>query len=202
MPTKVYLVKAMVFPLVMYGCESSEELMLLNCVCCCESPLDSKGIQPVHRRGNQSWVFIGRTDAEVETPILWPPDAKSWLIWKDPDAGKDWGQEKGMIEDEMVGWHHRLNGHRFVWTAGVGDGQEGLACCSSWGRRVGHDWATELNWLNWECIFNLSQLGFKWLYTVSCKYVYSSRLPFLLPQSFCCCHTSSLYVINPMVYYF
>ena len=79
-----------------------------------ESPLDSKEIQPVHSKGNQSWVFIGRTDAEADTPILWPPDAKNWLIWKDPDAGNDWRQEeKGMTEDEMVGWHHRINGHEF-----------------------------------------------------------------------------------------
>ena len=97
-----------------------------------ESPLDCKEIQPVHPKGNQSWVFIGRTDVEAETPILWPPDAKSWLIWKDPDAGKDWGQEeKGTTEDEMVGWHHQLNGHEFGWTLGVGEGQGGLVCCSS-----------------------------------------------------------------------
>ena len=111
-----------------------------------ETPLDCKEIQPVHPKGDQSWVFIGGTDVEAETPVLWPPDVKSWFIWKDPDAGKDWGQEeKGMTEDEMVGWHHRLNGHGFGWTLGVHDGQGGLACCSSWGRRVGHDWATELN---------------------------------------------------------
>ena len=92
-------------------------------------------------------MFIGRTDVEAEAPIVWPPDAKSWLIWKDPDAGKDWGQEeKGTTEDEMVGWHHWLNGHGFGWTPGVGDGQGGLVCCGSWGCRVGHDWATELNW--------------------------------------------------------
>ena len=112
-----------------------------------ESPLDCKEIQPVHPKGDQYWVFIGRTDAEAETPILWPPDVKSWLTGKDPDARKDWGQEeKGTTEDEMAGWHHRLNGHGFEWTQGVGDGQGGLACCDSWGRRVGHDWATELNW--------------------------------------------------------
>ena len=99
-----------------------------------ESPLDYKEIQPVHPKGNQSWIFIGRTDAEAKTPILWPPDAKIWLIWKDPDVGKDWGQEKkGTTEDEMVGWHHRFNGHGFGWTPGAGDGQGGLACCSSWG---------------------------------------------------------------------
>ena len=97
-----------------------------------ESPLDSKEIQPVHPKGDQSWVFIGRTDAE--TPILWPPDVKSWLIWKDLDAGIDWGQEaKAMTEDKMVRWHHRLNGNRVGWTLGVGDGQGCLACCISWG---------------------------------------------------------------------
>ena len=110
-----------------------------------ESPLDCREIQPVHPKGDESWVFIGRTDVEAETPIFWPPDAKSWLIWKDPDAGKDWRQEKGMTEDEIVRWHRRLNGHEFGWTPEVGDGQGGLTCCSSWGRRVGHDWATELN---------------------------------------------------------
>ena len=110
-----------------------------------ESPLDCKEIQPVHPKGDQSWVFIGRTDAEAETPILWPPHAKCWLIWKDPDAGRDWGQEeKGTTEDEMAGWHHQLNAHEFEWTLGVGDGQGGLACCSLWGRRVGHNWVTEL----------------------------------------------------------
>ena len=111
-----------------------------------ESPLDCKEIQPVHPKGDQSWVFIGRTDFEAETPILWPPDVKSWRIWKDPDAGKDWGQkEKGTTEDEMIGWHHRLNGHGFGWTLGVGDGQGGLACCSSWGRKES-DMTERLNW--------------------------------------------------------
>ena len=111
-----------------------------------ESPLDCKEIQPVHLKGEQSWVFIGGSDVEAETPVLWLPDARSWLIWKDPDAGKDWGQEgKGMAEDEMVGWHHRLNGHEFGWTLGAGDGQWSLACCGSWG-------CNELDtteWLNW-----------------------------------------------------
>ena len=110
-----------------------------------ESPLDYKEIQPVHPKGDQSWVFIGRTDVETETPILWPPDMKSWLIWKGPDAGKDWGQEKGTTEDKIVGWHHRLNGHGFGWTPGVGDGQGGLACCSSWGCKV-LDTTECLNW--------------------------------------------------------
>ena len=99
-----------------------------------ESPLECKEIKPVYPKGDQSWVFIGGTDVEAETPILWPPDVKSWLIWKDPDAGKDWGQEeKGTTEDEMVGWHHWLDGHGFGWTPGVGDGQGGLACWGSWG---------------------------------------------------------------------
>ena len=99
-----------------------------------ESPLDCKEIQAVHPKGDQSWLFIGRTDVEAETPILWPPDAKSWLIWKDPDAGKDWGQEeKGTTGDEMVGWHHQFNGHEFGQTPGDGEGQGSLACCSPMG---------------------------------------------------------------------
>ena len=111
-----------------------------------ESPLDCKEIQPVHPKGDQSWVFFGRTDVEAETPILWPPDAKTWLIGKDPDAGKDWGQEeKGMTEDERVGWHHQLDWHGFGWTPGVGDGQGGLACCSSWGCKE----LDMTEWLNW-----------------------------------------------------
>ena len=115
-----------------------------------ENPLDCKEIQPVHPKGDQSWVFIGRTDAEAETPILWPPDAKSWLIRKDPDAGRDWGQEKkGTTEDEMVGWHHQLNGHRFGWTPGVCDGQGGLVCCDSWGRKES-DMTEQLNWTEWD----------------------------------------------------
>ena len=114
-----------------------------------ESPLDCKEIQPVHPKGNQFWIFIGRTDVEAETPILWPPNAKKWLIWKDPDGGKDWRREgKGMTEDEMVGWHHWLSGHEFEETLGVGDGQGGLTCCvqSMGSQRVRHNWATELNW--------------------------------------------------------
>ena len=111
-----------------------------------ESPLDCKEMQPVNPKGNQSWIFIGTTDAEAEAPILCLPDAKNWLIGKDPDAGKDWTQEKGMTEDEMVGWHHQLDGHKFEQALEVGDEQGSMACCSPWGRRVGHDWATELNW--------------------------------------------------------
>ena len=113
-----------------------------------ESPLDRKEIQPVHSEGDQPWDFFGRNDAKAETPVLWPPHVKSWLFGKDSDAGRDWGQEeKGTKEDEMAGWHHWLNGHESEWTPGVGDGQGGLVCCSSWGRRVRHDWVTELNWI-------------------------------------------------------
>ena len=96
------------------------------------SLLDCKEIKPVHPKGNQSWIIIGSTDAKAETPILWPPDAKDWLIWKDPDAGKDWRQEKGKTEDEMVGWHHRLNGQEFEQTLQDSEGQRSLACCSPW----------------------------------------------------------------------
>ena len=112
-----------------------------------ESPLDCKEIQPVHPEGNQSWIFIGRTDAEADTTILWPPDMKNWLIGKDSDAGKDWKQEKGMIEDEMVGWHHQLGGHEFWVSSGswwwTGKPSVLRFMVSQW---VGHDWVTELNW--------------------------------------------------------
>ena len=111
-----------------------------------ECPLDCKEIQPVHPKGDQSWVFIGRTDIEAETPILWPPNVKSWLTGKDPDTGTDWRQEeKGMTEDEVVGWYHRLDGHGFGWTPGVGYGQGGMACCDSWDCKESN--TTE--WLNW-----------------------------------------------------
>ena len=111
-----------------------------------DCPLNCKEIQPVHPKRDQSWVFIGRTDVEAETPILWPPYAKSWLILKDPDAGKDWGlEEKGTTEDKMVGWHHRLDEHGFGWTLGFCDGQGGLACCGSWGYRES-DMTEQLNW--------------------------------------------------------
>ena len=113
-----------------------------------ESPFVCKEIKPVHPKGNPSWKFIGRTDAEAETPILWPPDAKNWLTGKDPDAGKDWRpEEKGATEDEMVGWHHRLDGHEFEQSLGAGDGQAGLACCSPWGRKES-DTTERLNWRN------------------------------------------------------
>ena len=110
--------------------------MLLNCGTGEDSWefLGQPGDQNSHPKGTQLWIYIGRTDAEAEAPILWPPDAKSWLIGKDPDAGKDWGQgEKGMVEDEIVGWYHQLNGHEFEQTPGDRDGQGSLACCNPWG---------------------------------------------------------------------
>ena len=156
--TKVHLVKAMVFPVVVYGCELDYKeswgpknwcfwtVVLEKTL---ESPLDCNEIQPVHPKGDQSWVFIGRSDVEAETPVLWPPDANSWLIWKDPDAGKDWRQEeKGTTEDEIVGWCHQLNGHELGYTPGAG-GQGGLACCSSWG----HKESDTTEWLNWNWNF-------------------------------------------------
>ena len=128
-----------------------------------ESPLDCKEISPVHPKVNQSWIFIGRTDAEAEAPILWSPDAKSWLIWKDPDAEKDWGQEeKGTTEDEMVWWHHWHNGHGLGWTLGVGDGQGGLACCSSWDLRES-DTTERLNWSWFGCFLFLFPCVMAWL---------------------------------------
>ena len=152
--TCLRVVKAMVFPVVKYGCErwsiktaecQRVDAFELWCWRRLESPLDCREIEPVNPKENQSWIFIGRTDAEAETPILWLPDAKNGLIGKDPDAGKDWRQEeKGMTEDEMVAWHHWLNGHAFEQAPGLGDRQ---ACVlqSMGSQRVGHDWVTELN---------------------------------------------------------
>ena len=146
-PTKVHLVKAMVFPVVMYGCAPKNwyfwTVVLEKTL---ESPLDCKEIQPVHSEGDQPWDFFGRNDAKAETPVLWPPHVKSWLIGKDSDAGRDCGQEeKGTTEDEMDGWHHWLNGCESEWTLGVGDGQGGLACCDSWGHKES-DTTEQLNW--------------------------------------------------------
>ena len=116
--------------------------------------LDCKEIQLVHPKGYQSWIFVGKTDVEAETQhhqIFSPPDVKSWLIWKDPDAGKYWGrEEKGTTADEMVGWHHQLDGHEFEWTPGVGDGQGGLVFCSPWGHKES-DMTERLNWTETEC---------------------------------------------------
>ena len=112
-----------------------------------ESPLDCKEIKPVNPKRNQSWMFIGRTDVEAEAPILWPPDVKNWLIRKDPDVGKDWRQEeKRTAEDDMVGWHHQLNGHEFEQAPGVGDRQGSLVCCSPWGHKESNT-TEQVNWL-------------------------------------------------------
>ena len=152
LPTKVHLVKTMVFPVVMYGCEGwtikKAECWRIDTfeLWCWRRLL--KEIQPVHSKGDQSWVFTGRTNVEAETPILWPPDVKNWLIWKDPDAGKDWRQEeKGTTEDEMVGWHHWHDGITIDMSLSklrVGDGQESLVCCSPWGCKESD--TTEVTW--------------------------------------------------------
>ena len=131
-----------------------------------ESPLDCKEIQPVHPKGDQSWVFVGRTDVEAETPIFWLPDAKNWLIGNDPDAGKDWRQEeKGMIEDEIVGWHYGLKGHEFEWTPRDGDGQGGLVCWDSWVSKES-DMTERLNWTEFSDVEHLfmcsANMDLKW----------------------------------------
>ena len=121
-----------------------------------ESPLDGKETKPVHPKGNQSWIFIGMTGVEAETPILWPPDVKNWLIWKDPDAGKVRRQEeKWMTEDEMVGWHHLLDGHEFEQSLGVGNGQGRLGCCSPWGLKE----SDTTEWLNWTELNEVDETG-------------------------------------------
>ena len=133
-----------------------------------ESPLECKEIQPVHSKGDQPWVFFERNDAKAETPILWPPHVKSWLIGKDSDAGRDWGQEeKGMTEDEMAGWYHRLNGCEIEWIPGVSDGQGGLACCNSWGCKES-DTTEQLNWLTDDVFLTIN-----WIYSTC--YLHCSR---------------------------
>ena len=157
----VHLVKTIVFPVFMYGCESwtikkswaPKNLCFWTVVLekTLESPLDCKEIQPVHPKGNKSWIFFWRTDAEAETPILWPPDPKNWLIWKDLDAGKDWRQEeKGTTENGMIGWHHWLDGHEFEQAPGV-DGQGSLVCCSPWICKQS-DMTEQLNWQKIEIV--------------------------------------------------
>ena len=164
--TKVHLVKAMVFPVVLYGCESwtIKDWCFWTVVLekTLEGLLDNKEIKPINPKGNQSWIFIGRTDAEAETPILWPPDAKDWLIWKHPNAGKHWRQEeKGMTEGEMVGWHHWFDGHEFEQAPGVGDGKPGVLQ-SMVLQRVGHDWVTELNWTELMAWMEKEKSAFTW----------------------------------------
>ena len=157
LPTKVHLVKALVFPVVIYGCESwtvkKAECRRIDAfkLWCWRRLLRvpwtaRRSSQPFLSKGDQSWVFFGRNDAKAETPVLWSPHAKSWLIGKDPDAGRDWGQEqKGTTADEVAGWHPWLDGPEFEWTPVVGDGQVGLVCCDSWGCKESD--VTEL--LNW-----------------------------------------------------
>ena len=146
LPTKVQIVEAMIFPVVMYECESwilkkaepwRIDAFKLWCRRRLDSPLGNTEIKPVHPKGDQFWVFIGGTDAEAEAKLLWPPHARSWLIGKDPDAGRDGGQdEKGMTEDEIVEWHHWLDGHESEQIPGISEGQGSLTCCSSWGHKV------------------------------------------------------------------
>ena len=143
-----------------------------------ESPLDCKEIEPVNPKGNQSWIFIGRTDAEAETPILWPPDVKNWLVGENPDAGKDWRQEKGMTENEMVGWHHQLNGHEFEQAPGVGDGQGSLVFCSPWVTKN----QTPLR--NWTELTEMSTMWFrvlKWENAETGSYIICV---FIIPRSY------------------
>ena len=147
-----------------------------------ESPLDCKEFQPVHSK-DPSWVLIGRTDAKAETPILWLPHAKKWLIGKVSDAGRDWGQEeKGMTEDEVAGWNHRLNGHECEWTLGVGDGQGVLACCDSWGCKESE--MTE--WLNWiQPTFNIMALPSKYFGFLNELYLDKSCWYMVKPIQYC-----------------
>ena len=151
-----------------------------------ESPLDCKEIQPVHPKGDQSWVFVGRIDAEAETLVLWPPDGKSWLIGKDPDAGKDWGQKvKGMTEDAIVGWHHWHNGHEFEQVLGDGEwtGRPGILRFMGL-QRDRRDWATELNW---------TELSFTSLTTIHTWVLYFLWLYLLGPVYVCVCLCVCLY---------
>ena len=162
----------MVYPVVMYGCKS-RTIKKAECwridafeLWCWRRllrvPWTARRSKPFNPKGNQSWIFIGKTDAE--TPILWPPDAKNWLIGKDPDAGKDWRQEKGPTEDEMVGWHHQLDGYEFEQALGVGDEQGSLLCCSPWG----HKESDMTKWLNWTELKVLNVRNLWNMYVVAC----------------------------------
>ena len=137
-----------------------------------ESPLDCKEIQPMHPKGNQSWIFIGRTDAETETPVVWPPDVKNRHIGKDSDAGKDWRQEeKGTTEDEMVGWHHWLDGHEFEQALGVGDDQGSLVCCSPWSCKE----SDTTEWLNWMWGDSRGMYTYTYIYILIHTHIYMYR---------------------------
>ena len=174
LPTKVRLVKAMVFPVVMYGCESwtikkaeCQRIDAFELWCWrrfLRVPWTARRFNYLHPKGDQSWVFIRRTDAEGETPKLWPPDVKKWLIGKDPDAGKDWRQEKGMAEDGMVGWHHRLSGHECEQAPGVDDGQGSLVCCCPWGCKE----SDMTEWLNWTELMHSIMSSSNWSFIFDC----------------------------------
>ena len=176
MPAKVYIVKAMVFPVVMYRCKSwaikkaKHQRIDVFELWCCRSllrvPWTARRSNQSILKENQPWIFIGRTDAKAEGSILWPPDAKKWPIWKDPDARKDWRwEEKGTTEDEIVRWHYLLDGHEFEQAPGVGDGQGGLVCCSTWGRKE-LDMTKWLKWteliLLWGRSYNPHLIGKEW----------------------------------------
>ena len=178
----VRLVKTMVFPVVMYGCESwtvkkAEHRRIDAFELWCwrrllRVPWTCKEIQPVHSRGDQSWVFFGRNDAKAETPVLWLPHAKSWLIRKDPDAGRE---EKGTTEDELARWHHRCNAHELEWTPGVSDGQGGLTCCDSWGRKE----SDTTEWLNWteDAVIKILNVGVQKKVNKACPKILSLEKP-------------------------
>ena len=155
-----------------------------------ESPLDCKEIQPAHSEGDQSWDFFGGNDPEAETPVLRPPHVKSWLIGKDSDAGRDWGQEeKGMTEDAMSGWHHWLDGCESEWTPGVGDGQEGLVCCDSWGGKES-DTTEQLNWTEL-CLCNYMYKHIyldTYLFRNICKYLHYLQVIYLVFMGCICCN--------------
>ena len=208
LPTKVRLVKAMIFPsshVWMWELGYKESWAPKNwCFWTVvlektlESPLDCKDIQPVHSEGDQSWDFFGRNDVKAETPVLWPPDAKNWLMGKDHDAGKDWRQEeKGTTEDEMARWHHWLDAHEFEQALGVGDGQGSLACCSPWGSKES-DTTEQLNWtettvnsLPWELMLWTNSSPLVWVFLINIQTCsISSHLKYL-KSDFSSVHTSS-----------
>ena len=175
-----------------------------------ESPLDSKEIQPVHPKGDQSWIFIGRTDVVAEAPILWPPDVKSWLIGKGPDAGKHWRwEEKGMTEDEMVGWHHWLDGHGFEQALGDGDGQGGLACCSPrycWESgmtgRVDTNYIPHKSEFIWHLPFSIWLISFSKIPPGSIRLVANGRTPCVTAEwHLMVCVCLCLYLLLPVFLY-
>ena len=205
--TKVRLVKAVIFLAVMYGWELDHKESWMPKNWCfwtvvfqktLERPLYCKELQPVHSKGDQSWVFFGRNDAEAETPVLWPPHVKSWLIGKDPDAGRDWGQEeKGTAEDEMAGWHHWLDGHVWVnsgswwWT-----GRPGVLQFMG-SQRVRHDWVTELNWTEhiYTLVYNINSFMYLESVTYNAHFVLPMLKHYFKEEVFSCkCKTNFNYL--------